>query len=274
MPATTDLQRRITAAPRFSPVRERDLVYLRGNGTDVLVVACDSDGSIGPKPNDAVPCPGYKLGRLAARVPLMELIAAGARPILVADTLAVEMSPTGEGIIQGVLAEVALTGLDADAVTGSTEDNVPTSSTGVGVTVLGHLTIERLRAGKAHAGDRVLLVGRPKSGPEDDFAHDDPEILDLPALQALMGLAHVKDIVPVGSSGVRYECDTLARSAGLRFVEEGKWPVPSDKSGGPATAAVAAATPPQPGTDLATWMASISQAVRRPVWDLGILAPL
>ena len=39
--------------------RRRDLTLVRLAGTFYLVIACDSDGGIGPKPNDTVPAPLY-----------------------------------------------------------------------------------------------------------------------------------------------------------------------------------------------------------------------
>ena len=269
--APSGLQQQLAASTPFLPVRERDLVYMRSDGEAVLVVACDSDGAIGPKPHDVVRCSGYQLGRFAARVPLMEMFAAGAQPVLLVDTITVEMEPTGRDVIRGVLAEAALAGLDAEAVTGSTEDNVPTVATGVGVTVLGTAGTEQLRAGTGEMGCHVVLVGRPKSGPKDDFPHDHPEILSLPALQTLMALPGIRDTLPVGSHGVRHECETLARSAGLAFDSHPSWPVAPEQSGGPGTTCVAAldaaASTTDPG-DIAAW---ISQEVGRPVWVLGRL---
>ncbi|MGI8875025.1 MAG: AIR synthase related protein [Egibacteraceae bacterium] len=266
----TPLQRRVRSAAAFQPVRERDLVYLALPDGTLLVVACDSDGGIGPKPRDVVPCSGYQLGRFAARVPLLELLAAGATPVLVADTLAVEMEPSGAEILRGILDEAALAGVGPDAVTGSTEDNVPTVMTGVGVTVLGTATAERLRAGSARDGAAVLLVGRPKAGPEENFPLDDPEILHLPALRALLGVPEILDIVPVGSHGVAHECMTLAASAGLEFRATGSWPVASEKSGGPGTACVAAvALPALDSSDAVAFVERIAAAVDRPVWLIG-----
>lgn len=268
MTAQTGLQQRLRAAGLFGIVRERDLLYFRTDETTAVAVACDSDGGLGPKPHDRYPCPAYQLGRFAARVPLLETLAAGGRPIMLVDTLSVELEPTGLEIIRGVIDEAALGGLDRDAVTGSTEDNIPTVSTGVGVTVVGVAGIDALRPGSSEAGSAVLLVGHPRSGPDDDVTVDDPEILSVPAMQALAGLQHVQEILPVGSRGVHHECGVLADSSQLVFREGGGWPVPREQPGGPGTTCVAAVggegDPEQVAHDVA-------EAVGLPVWAIGWL---
>lgn len=266
MTVGTPLQQRLRAAAPFAIVRERDVVYFRSDEETALAVACDSDGSLGPKPQDQFPCPAYQLGRFAARVPLLELLAVGARPILLVDTLSVELDPTGLEIIGGVVDEAALAGLERDAVTGSTEDNIPTVSTGVGVTVIGVAPIATLRPGSSTAGSTVLLVGHPKSGPEDDFPDHDPDILSVPGMRALTRLPHVQEVLPVGSRGVLHECGVLAASSGLVFHEAGRWPVRREQSGGPGTTCVAAigdeGDPEQVARDVA-------DAVGLPVWAIG-----
>ena len=61
--------RQDTISQRLRKVR--DLTLVRVAGPNYLVLACDSDGGIGPKPQDTVSTTGYWLGRVAARVPLM-----------------------------------------------------------------------------------------------------------------------------------------------------------------------------------------------------------
>ncbi|WP_227764344.1 AIR synthase related protein [Zhaonella formicivorans] len=201
-----------------------------------LVIACDSDGGIGPKEHDLVRISAYELGRFGTRVPLLELLAAGAKPFLVVDTLTVEMEPTGKEIIAGVADEVRAAGLDpAMALTGSTEDNVPTTSTGMGVTAIGVVREADLRAGKSLPRDMVVCVGVRKSGPEDQIISADPEIMDLPAMVRINSLPCVHDVLPVGSRGIFYEAQQLARSAGLAFCPDPYFPLDGNKSGGPGS---------------------------------------
>lgn len=214
----------------------RDLTLVRLAGPYYMVIACDSDGGIGPKPHDTVKVPGYLVGRFAARVPLMEMLASGARPLVIVDALSVELEPTGREIIEGVRFEASLAGIEGDgAVTGSTEDNVPTVATGVGVTVIGLAEERRLRPGTGLPGDIVAAVGIPKSAPGDAVTVDDPEIADVPTVMKLARLAQVHDILPVGSKGIEYEARQMAASAGLSLVMTPDPGLNTKKSAGPST---------------------------------------
>jgi selenophosphate synthetase-related protein len=224
--------------------RVRDLSVLTIAPGVLLVVACDSNGGIGPKPRDTVATSGYELGRLAARVPLEEILACGATPILLIDTLNVEREPTGAAIIAGVRDEMRDAEMEAaNALNGSTEDNVPTVATGVGIVVLGLAAEDRFRPGHAQAGDAVLCIGVPKSAPRHRVVSDDPEILRPSAVRALAALDAVRDILPVGSRGVLAEAHDLAASAGLTFVPDADAPIDLTASGGPGTCCVLAIPP-------------------------------
>lgn len=199
-----------------------------------LAVACDSLGAIGPKEHDRVRVPGYVVGRFACRVPLMELLALGAGPFLVVCALCVEPEPAGAEIIRGARDELVAAGLDpAAALTGSTEKNVPTSQTGVGVTALG--IVGDLRWGRGRPGDLVVAVGRPKVGAAVRL--DDPELADIPALKAALACPACGDAVPVGSRGIGAEARDLARRSGCGFVAAAEPGVAIDleASAGPAT---------------------------------------
>lgn len=220
-------------------MKRRDVTLLDLPGGDRLIIACDVAGGIGPKVHDRIKAPGYLLGRLTARVALMELIAAGGRPIALVDTCAVEPEPAGADILRGVRDEAALAGLAADAITGSFEKNIPVVQTGLGVTAIG-LAIRTPPV--ARVGDVIVAIGHPKVGSE--VAPDDPDAADLPLLQRLMADPLVHDIVPVGSRGLAAEAAELAAAAGaeleLTTPEEG-WDFA--KSAGPATSLLAATSP-------------------------------
>ncbi len=216
--------------------RVRDLSVLEIAPGVLLAVACDSNGGIGPKPHDTVPIGGEELGRLAARVPLVEMLACGATPLLLVDTLNVEHEPTGAAIIAGVYAEMRDAGMDpATALNGSTEENVVTITTGVGIVVLGLAAAERFRPGRARAGDAVLCVGVPKSAPAFRVVSDDPDILRPSAVRTLAASDLVGDILPVGSRGALAEARDLAAFAHLIFAPDADTTVDLAASGGPAT---------------------------------------
>lgn len=219
--------------------RVRDLTVLEVNQSEMLVVACDSDGGIGSKPLDVVQIDPFTLGMFAVRVPLLELIASGARPFLVIDCLAVEMEPYGKEILAGIKAYSQKAGLVKDEqFTGTSEENIPTQQTALGVTVLGVVPRDQFRPGQSQTGDLILCAGLPKCGPHDEVRMDDEEIISIEVLQELASLPVVHDLLPVGSKGIQFEAEQLAASAQLTYLPAESIEIDVKKSAGPATCAV------------------------------------
>lgn len=217
----------------------RDLTLLDIGHGRVLVIACDSVGSIGPKPHDSFPASSAMTAHYALRVPLLELLAAGATPEVIVDTLSVEMDPTGAEMIAEIRRVAGTIGLAPERVTGSTEDNVPSVATGIGVTVIGVADRDGLRSGTSQAADVVLCLGAPTSAPQDEVVMDDQRMISFETLAAVLDVSGVRDALPVGSRGIGYEAQQLASSAGLTFVRTDH-PVGDPgfdlaKSGGPAS---------------------------------------
>lgn len=229
--------------PSSLPVRQkRDLTFMDLGGGMSLVVACDSLGAIGSKKGDILQVSFQTVGRFTARVALFELIAAGAAPLALVNTLSVEMEPCGRQVLEGIRAELARLGLGHIVpITGSTEENMPTQQTGMGVVAIGAIANERIRIGKARPGDDVYCIGLPKVG--EEVSDDDPEMLGEETVLGLGRADFVHDLLPVGSQGIAHEASELARSAGLRLEMGPGCPLDLKKSAGPATCAVAALPP-------------------------------
>src|SRR6056297_238032 len=87
-------------------INSRDISLISLPSGQVLVVACDSSGGIGPQRNDYINVPGEVVGRFLARVPLMEIISVGAKPIGLIDTLSVAYDPVGHTILEGIKEEL------------------------------------------------------------------------------------------------------------------------------------------------------------------------
>ena len=221
------------------PVRPvRDLLIV--DGSPPLVIACDSVGGIGPRPADLVRVPADVVAHFAARVPLLEVLCSGARPVALINTLCHDMAGAAAFIdtFRVVASEV---GIPSGAVTGSTEENVPSPATGVGVTVIGTLTGDLLTGG-GRPGDVVICVGWPRSAPHDEVFIGHPDIVPLSTVQALVATGAVHDALPVGSRGIGYEAGQLAGSAGCGLA----WlanPLPLEASGGPASCVLLACDP-------------------------------
>jgi hypothetical protein len=180
----------------------------------------------------------YFVGKFTVRVTLLEVMASGATPIVVSDGLCCEMNPTGESILRGIEDEIELCGLKDVTLTGSTEENFPTSMTGIGLTVLGSALGSELRFGTGRAGDIAMLAGTPAVGSGVDLS-------DNRCYRNLARMLECRDtveIVPVGSKGILYEANLLADLHKLSFepITSG---VDLSASAGPATCIIAMCRP-------------------------------
>lgn len=199
-----------------------------------IVVSCDSCGAIGSKELDVVSVPANLTGRFTARVALLEVMASGARPEIIAVAIAGEPEPTGSNIIEGVRSELLAAGLENVKLVVSTEKNVPTRQTGLGISVVGSCDISDLRLGKTEIGNWIYGIGKPKVGSEVNDS-DDPEIVQIEHLLKLLKNEAVHDLIPIGSGGIRSECELMEREVQGRVEYDANCPIPLEKSAGPST---------------------------------------
>ncbi|MCK4884898.1 hypothetical protein KAS24_02395, partial [Candidatus Bathyarchaeota archaeon] len=137
----------------------RDVSVFEVSNDSVIVVGCDSAGGIGPKPLDKIKVSGYTLGRFTARVALMEVLAVGAKPVCLTNTLSVEPDPTGSEILEGIISEVQVARLDRSLVIiGSMEKTVTVEQTGIGITVVGLASKNNLKIGLSKPDDLIVAV--------------------------------------------------------------------------------------------------------------------
>ena len=224
--------------------RMRDLTVMTAPDGHQVVIACDSVGGIGPKEHDTFRADARTVTHFAARVPLIELIAAGAEPVVIIDTLSVEKDPTGLIMIHEIRAMATQLGLDPDiAVTGSTEDNVTTTATALGVTVIGHADPGALTVGSARPGDHIVAIGQPLSAPAIRLTPGDPRMPTLGEVAQLKSIPGIHDVLPVGSHGIDYEIDQLVRAAGLSATVAGPMTIDRITTAGPSTCVLVAAEP-------------------------------
>jgi hypothetical protein len=216
----------------------RDVSIFEVNTDTVMVVGCDSAGGIGPKPLDKISVSGYVLGRFTARVALMEVLAVGATPVCITDTLGVEPEPTGSEIVEGIRSETQRADLsDSLIVIGSMEKIVPVEQTGIGVTVVGLAHKNKIKLGSSQPDDLIVAVGRPSVKNEVLPAEERGEIADMNDVLTLLGCGFVHDLIPVGSHGLGHEVDVLCNDAGL-CARLDLSEADSKKSAGPATSVV------------------------------------
>ncbi|KEJ01959.1 alpha-ribazole-5-phosphate synthase [Clostridium botulinum] len=228
----------------------RDLTLISLDKDKTLVVACDSSGSIGPKKNDILKIPAFYTGKFTIRVGILEVMCTGAEIVTVTNAVCCEMNPTGREIIDGIKGELKRAGIDEVVLTGSTEENFPSFSTGLGITVLGIVDNSIIKVNnvnncsgnneKHNKYDILLIsVGIPKVGEEINI-YNDKEIVDYEDIKILLENPKVYEIVPVGSKGILYEGEVLAKNNNLKLKLKENISIDIKKSNGPATTIIAA----------------------------------
>jgi hypothetical protein len=228
----------------FLPVpTARDILVFQQHES-YMTVAADTLGGIGRKPADAFSAPAELCGRMTARVCLMETLAVGAHPFALMALTCNEREPTGAGLLTGIREELAASGYPGLFIGGSTEDNMPTPMTAMGITLLGECPQPAWRL--AQQGDAIYLFGIPYVG-EEVIVH--LEALPSPLhIQQLRNLSVVGDVIPCGSRGIAWELSVLEKETGLQArLDAGIDPSLLKKSAGPATCALVTARKPLTG---------------------------
>ncbi len=165
---------------------------------------------------------------------LLEVLSTGAVPKMMTVAISNEPHPTGDRILEGVKEELESAGLTTLPMAISTEKNMRTQQTGLGISVIGVTEKKQLRIGTAQSGDDIYCLGLPKVGPEIKNP-EDSEIAQVKDIQVLLDITGIHDIVPVGSRGIRTEAQLLATSANCRLIIDPSCVLDLDKSAGPAT---------------------------------------
>ncbi|MDR3602820.1 MAG: alpha-ribazole kinase [Desulfosporosinus sp.] len=212
----------------------RDVEVVSINQTQYLVASCDSCGAIGMKDLDVVKISWSITGRLTTRVALLEVLATGAVPQMITVAISNELHPTGDRILEGVKEELESAGLMELPMAISTEKNMFTQQTGLGISVIGVTDKKQLRIGTAQSGDDVYCLGLPKVGPEVTNP-EDSEIVQVKDILFLLDILGIHDIIPVGSRGIRTEAQQLATRANCRLSVDPACVLNLDKSAGPST---------------------------------------
>ena len=215
----------------------RDVEVVSLNEAQYLVAACDSCGAIGMKELDVVRVPWSITGRFTSRVALLEVLSIGAIPQMITIAISNEPKPAGEEILKGVREELKAMDLPSLPMAISTEKNMLTEQTGLGITVVGVCEKAKLRIGQSKPGDGIFCMGLPKVGPEI-FSPDEPDIVQGDHLVKLLGYCAVHDIIPVGSQGIRGEVNAIASIVGVEFMREPKCELNLEKSAGPSTCVI------------------------------------
>lgn len=204
----------------------RDVLLLR-SGEVVLVSAVDSCGGIGLLPRDALAAEPELVGEFTARTALLEVLAAGAIPSCASAAICNGPDTAGRLLhgIRKILGEMPLVI--------STEKNMPTGMTALGVTVTGQCLFSALRMGTSRPGDLLCCAGLPLVGSE--LLHSDVRLPSPTVIPQLLEFPGVHAVLPVGSGGIAAEAGVLAAESGLYARLDTQAGLDLNKSAGPSS---------------------------------------
>ncbi|UUX33347.1 hypothetical protein [Fundicoccus culcitae] len=208
---------------------------------EYIVVACDTSSAIGEKENDMISVPAEIASAYCVRGPLLELLCIGAKPLLVVNLSGNEMKPTGEKYIRGIQQELIKAGYPNLSINGSTEENMLTTMSSIGVTILGRSSQEQLKWKSVMPGDIVFQLGTPYVG-EELLRHFD-DIISYDDIKKLHQWGNrISEIVPVGSKGSWDEANQLAQMNNQIFrpMKDDVLKAMCEQSAGPSTTVIVA----------------------------------
>ncbi len=232
----------------------RDVFILSHAFPGDLVVACDSLGAIGPKEGDRVRVPLGVSAQFTARVALAEVLSCGADPLLLILTLSVEPYPFLLEAEEAIRRELRTIGKEELPFLVSSEKNIPTTQTALGITVIGK---KKPTPPPPPLPSTLYALGVPSCG--EMVIENEESIATLPDLLFVRdALSPV--VLPVGSRGIFCEALTLACELCAKLVLLPSHPFSLFASCGPATVFLfpcGGKLPPLP----------------KPVWKVGELFP-
>lgn len=214
-------------------VQLRDITVISFDNDKYLGIACDSCGGIGLKEYDLVKASPKITAYQTGKVVTAELMALGFMPLVFSNGLAVEMEPTGKQLIEGFNEVLSKLKSSKVHLTGSTEENIKTFQTSMGVTCIGICDKDKIRYKKTSTKDICLVLGSPLVGYE--VLNNPDKVLDIEDFEKLYLSEFVKEILPVGSRGIRAELNDLCayNNLGFEYMEDILSNL--DVSGGPST---------------------------------------
>ncbi|MFJ7825571.1 hypothetical protein [Psychrobacillus sp. NPDC096623] len=184
-----------------------------------FVLTTDNSAGIGEKIEDVVSTPDEIVSYFAARVALLEQWAAGATPLsIVVHNFSGNQSWVK--YVDGIEKLFNEIGVKCPEITGSSETNMETLQSAIAVTMIGEKVEEYF------AKIQWYAYGKPSVGAE--VIKNSDKIANLKKIREAINTGLVHQVWPVGSNGIKGECERLGLHGNL--VD---WDV--EKSGGPAT---------------------------------------
>lgn len=224
----------------------RDLTVLSVDDEKYIGIACDSCGAIGLKEHDVVKAPPQITAYQTAKVVLAELLSMGFTPMVLSDGLAVEMEDTGRKLIEGFNEAISKLKTCSVHLTGSTEENMKTVQTSMGITGVGICRKDKLKYKNTRENDVCLLMGVPLVG--NDVLNNPDKVMDITDYENLYLCESVREILPVGSRGIASELGDLCEYNNLGFKYSENIGADLNKSGGPSCCCLVTVSSPDRDT--------------------------
>lgn len=213
----------------------RDLSLFEISSSEWWVTACDTAASIGEKEHDVLKVKSEIVGALTLRVALFELLCVGAQPELLLSLSGNEWEPYGRDYNKGIFKELEKLNMTDVEINGSTEENMRTSMSSLGVVLSGRLKKYKTLMYRVKPQDKVFQVGAPYVG-EEVMTHFD-QLITYTDLLWFKDQSEVHELVPIGSKGSLNEAQQVAEQNGYQFIlnDDIKFSDWLGRSGGPAT---------------------------------------
>ena len=187
-----------------------------------LIVSTDNSGAIGQKKQDVVNVPDDVTSYFSGRVTLLEQWAAGAEPeaIILHNFSGEEAWNRYVVGIQRIFDEI---GIEIPKITGSTETNIKTLQSCIGITMIGN-SIKEL---PSETNLKWFTYGKPLVG--DQLIAQSDKVASLKTIYKAMQQELIARIWPVGSKGIAKEVESLLGNRSFRC----EWDIHA--SAGPST---------------------------------------
>lgn len=212
---------------------KRDIVTIRLNDEETLVLASDNSGGIGEKQADTVRVPYNVVGYYSFRVAVMECMAARATPVSV--VIHNFCGDSGWGALTaGIQKGIDELAFDEIQLTGSTESNFTLLQSAVGMLVIGKRANSVDDEWLFDHHKKVAVIGSPLVG--DEVIDQADLVAPLTLFQWCCNQSGIEMILPIGSKGILYELNQLFQGQSELLTEKDvAGEIDIRKSSGPAT---------------------------------------
>lgn len=212
----------------------RDVLLLRDDA-HIIVSSVDSCGGIGELPSDTLYATLETVGAYTARTALLEVLCIGAKPDFVS-IAACNGPETANRLITGVRSVVG----DMLPLVISTEKNIQSNMTALGVSITGSCHYTDLRLCGANQGDWLYCAGLPLVGAE--ILTSSSVLPGINYVRQLLEDPSVHTLIPVGSQGIAAEAHILEKESGLHVHISKRMGIDLQKSAGPSSCLLFAAS--------------------------------